>query len=263
MALIFTDSLKKDISLDDYPGRIVSLCPSVTETLIKIGLRDSLVGRTNYCYRPEGEVENIDKVGGPKGVNFESVENANPDLIIAVKEENDRNQIEKLRESYPVYVFDINNYSDALDMIIQLGELTGKQGHTVELVDKIDKKFAGIPDLKSRKTFLFLIWKDPFMAAGKRTYINNILTSHGFVNCLDQFIQRYVTLNLEVFKKLNFDIAFLPTEPYNFDEEDKKDILAFFPEAEVKLVDGEIFTWYGYRMLDAADYLKKLIEELG
>jgi hypothetical protein len=88
-----------------------------------------------------------------------------------------------------------------------------------------------------------------------------VLSSHGFVNCLDQFVQRYVTLNIEVFKKLNFDVAFLPTEPFKFDEEDRKDILAFFPEADVHLIDGEMLSWYGYRMLEAADYLKNLIEE--
>lgn len=259
MAMVFTDDMKEEIQMEDYPHKIISLCPSVTETLVKLGLKNQLTARTNYCYRPEGDVEGIKKIGGPKSIDMEAVDSTEPDLIIAVKEENDRQQIEKLREKHIVFVFDVNTYTEALDMIIRMGELMGKQEKAVEMADNIDKAFANIPQLKTPLTFLYLVWKDPLIAAGKRTYINNVLTSHGFSNCLDTFIQRYVTLNIEVFKKLEFDIAFLPTEPFEFNEDDKKDILAFFPETDVRLVDGEVFSWYGYRMLHAAEYLKKLI----
>lgn len=259
MAMAFTDDMKEEIQMDNYPQKVISLCPSLTETLVKLELKEQLVGRTTYCYRPKDEVENIKKIGGPKAIDMDVIDSIDPDLIIAVKEENDREQIEKLRERYNVFVFDVNTYSEALDMIIRLGELTGKQEKAVEMADSIDKSFAEIPQLKTPLTFLYLVWKDPLIAAGKRTYINNVLTSHGFSNCLDTFIQRYVTLNIEVFKKLKFDIAFLPTEPFEFNEDDEKDILAFFPDTDVRLVDGEVFSWYGYRMLYAAEYLKKLI----
>ncbi|MCF8218463.1 MAG: helical backbone metal receptor [Bacteroidales bacterium] len=259
MAKVFTDDLREDIQLEAVPQRIVSLCPSVTETLVKLGLKEELAGRTSYCYRPVGEIEDVEKIGGPKELDFQAIETAKPDLIFAVKEENDRNQIQKLRENYPVFVFDVNTYAEALDMIIRIGEMTEKQEKAVELSDQIDKAFAQIPQLEVPRTFLYLVWKDPLMAAGKRTFINSVLSSHGFINCMDPFIQRYVTLNIEVFKKLKFEVAFLPSEPMEFNEEDKKDILAFFPEADVRLVDGESFSWFGYRMLHAAEYLTKLI----
>lgn len=262
MAIVFTDDMKEEVQLQGIPGRIISLCPSVTETLVKLGLQNELVGRTDYCYRPEGEIEEVRKIGGPKELDMSAIGELNPELIIAVKEENDRGQIEKLREKYPVFVFDVNTYAEALDMLIRLGEMTGKHKEATDLGDRIDKAFAKIPQLETPRTFLYLVWKDPLMAAGKRTYINSVLSSHGFVNCLDNFIQRYVTLNVEVFKKLKFDMAFLPSEPFEFDEEDRKDILAFFPEADVRLVDGEAFSWYGYRMLHAAEYISEMIRKL-
>ncbi|MFO8055328.1 MAG: helical backbone metal receptor [Bacteroidales bacterium] len=252
----------KNTPVDEYPGKIVSLCPSITETLIKLGLKDRIAGRTDYCYRPEGETEEIPKVGGPKDIDPEKIDHIKPDLIIAIKEENNRQQIEQLQKAYMVFVFDITTYTGALDMIIRLGELTGKQQEAVTLSDQIDNAFARIPQLNTPRSFLYLVWKDPLMAAGKRTYINNLLTSHGFVNCLDTFAQRYVTLNFEVFKKLEFELAFLPGEPYKFTAEDKKDILAFFPQTDIRLIDGEVFTWYGYRMLHSAEYIKNMIEEM-
>ncbi|MFO8087640.1 MAG: helical backbone metal receptor [Bacteroidales bacterium] len=262
MALVFTDHSREEIHLPDYPQKIISLCPSITETLVKLGLTDRITGRTCYCYRPEQQVKDIPVIGGASDPDMDLIKQQHPDLIIAVKEENNRSHIEQLREHYAVYVFDINTYSDAIDMIIQLGELTGKQNEAVQMSDDIDKAFARIPQLEQPLVFLYLVWNDPLMAAGKRTYINSILTSHGFTNCLSQFVQRYVTLNIEVFKKLNFDIAFLPTEPYHFTEDDRQDILSFYPETDVRLVDGEAFSWYGFRMLDSASYLADFINNL-
>lgn len=262
MAIVFTDDTKTDIHLEGHPQRIISLCPSITETLIKLGLKDQLAGRTDYCYRPQGEADELEKIGGPKTIDMACVDKIKPELLIAAKEESTREQIEKLREKYPVFVFDVSTYAEALDMIIRLGEITGTQEKAIEMSDHIDKAFAGIPRLNQSLTFLYLVWKEPLMAAGKRTYINDILTSHGFVNCLHNFIQRYVTLNFEVFKMLQFDMAFLPSEPYKFDEDDKKDILAFFPQADVRIVDGEMFSWYGYRMIHAAEYLTEMIRKL-
>ncbi len=262
MPLVFTDDLKREVTLASHPERIVSLCPSITETLVKLGLSSKLAGRTDYCYRPEEEVEHIPRLGGPKDIRIEELKEIAPQLIIAVREENSQEQINTLQERFPVFVFDVTTYSQALDMINKLGELTGKEDNAVEMAHEIDQAFAQIPQLTTPLSFLYLIWKDPLMAAGKRTYINSILAAHGFVNCLDSFIQRYVTLNIEVFKKLSFDLALLPCEPYEFTEEDRKDVLAFFPHSDVRLVDGEAFSWYGYRMLSAASYLKELILSL-
>lgn len=262
MPLVFTDDLKQEVVLSTHPERIVSLCPSITETLVKLGLSDKLVGRTDYCYRPENETGHIPKLGAPKDIRTEELNKADPQLIIAVREENDREQVQTIREKFPVFVFDITTYNQALDMINKLGELTGKEEDAVKMAHEIDQAFAHIPQLSSPLSFLYLVWKDPLMAAGKRTYINSILTAHGFINCLDSFIQRYVTLNIEVFKKLSFDMALLPCEPYEFTEEDRQDVLAFFPNSHVRLVDGEVFSWYGYRMKEAAHYLKEMIQAL-
>src|SRR5689334_18071707 len=122
----FTDQIGRTISLNKTPRRIISLVPSQTELLYDLGLSDEVVGITKFCVHPEEWFRNKPRVGGTKQLNMDIIHHLQPDLVIANKEENVREQVEELASHYPVWVSDINNPDDAYWMMKELGSITGK-----------------------------------------------------------------------------------------------------------------------------------------
>ena len=120
---LFTDQLNRTILLKEKPSRIVSLVPSQTELLHALELREEVVGITKFCVHPTDWFRTKTRVGGTKTVNFDSVRSLRPDLIIANKEENVKEQVEALAAEFPVWVSDVNNLADALDMLQKLGQV--------------------------------------------------------------------------------------------------------------------------------------------
>jgi ABC-type hemin transport system substrate-binding protein len=113
--------------------RIVSLVPSLTEALFALGVGTQVVGRTRYCTQPPRAVGRIAKVGGTKKVDTECVLGLEPDLVVAVKEENTREDIEGLKEAgVPVFVGAPETVEDALEMLRELADLIGATEDVVE-----------------------------------------------------------------------------------------------------------------------------------
>ncbi|MNY09291.1 corrinoid ABC transporter substrate-binding protein [compost metagenome] len=153
---------------------------------------------------------------------------------------------------------DIFNLEDALDMIRRIGEITGTIEKADEIGSKIQANFAMLETLKQQhKSVLYLIWKNPYIAAGRNTFIDAMLNTLGFENAVKE--ERYPEAALE---ELNPDYIFLSSEPYPFKEKHIEELQTQFPQSQVVLVDGEYFSWYGSRLIDAPAYFMKLLKAI-
>ena len=249
------DDLGNKIKLEKKPERIISLVPSVTKTVADLGGRDRLIAVTNFCKYPEELIADLPKVGGPKKVKTRFIEELNPDLILAVKEENNKEQIELLQQKFPVIVFDVNNVGDAFRMIEIISEILGNPEKGTECVSEIKQGLASLPGDK-RKKAIYLIWKEPWMAAGKETFIGSMMHYAGLENIIPG---RYPTLNLENLNEAQ--TVLLSSEPFHFTGKHQKELRLIFPEKNIVLVDGEMFTWYGTMMKKAVKYFEDILNE--
>ena len=260
----FTDQLGNELSLNYPPKRIISLVPSQTELLFELGLDKEIVGLTKFCIHPIEKFAERTKVGGTKKLKIDVIRSLQPDLIIGNKEENQQEQIEALMQEFPVWMSDIYTLEDAKKAIIDIGVLVDRSPEAAYLNHLIA---AGFNDLQTlavqnglNKKVAYLIWKDPYMYAGRDTFINDVLTLNGFNNVIRE--KRYPQLELTALKALAPDLVFLSSEPYPFKEQHLEEIRAVLPKAKVMLVDGEMFSWYGSRLVKAVQYLFQLQKEL-
>jgi ABC-type Fe3+-hydroxamate transport system substrate-binding protein len=250
----FTDHLSRAVFLPKPPERIISLVPSQTELLVDLGLEEKIVGVTKFCVHPSHLRKSKTIVGGTKKYRFEVIESLNPDLIFGNKEENEQAGIEFLAEKYPVWMSDIFDLNDSLRMISDLGEITGTQSKASEIISKIESSFA--ESIPFKGTCVYLIWENPKMAAGKNTFINTMLSVAGFENLIQA--ERYPELSEENLIELSPDYLLLSSEPFPFKEKHLDAFRKLLPNSKVLLVDGELFSWYGSRLLVAPDYFKRL-----
>ena len=190
--MIFTDQLSRSIELKEFPKKIISVVPSQTEFIWDLGLKDQLVGITKFCVHPNEMYSRIEKIGGTKTLNIELIKKLNPDIIIANKEENEQAQIEELSEYFPVWISDIKTLEDALNMILELGKVFNKIEKSQTICNSIRDEFLNntIQSKKEIKTAYF-IWKKPWMAAGKDTFINHLLQLCNFKNVFENKDNRY------------------------------------------------------------------------
>ena len=264
--MTITDQLNRTIEFNFPPKRIVSLVPSQSELLWYLGLQKELVGITKFCVHPSEMFQSVKRIGGTKTVKFEEILKLKPDLIIANKEENQQEQIEELCKHYPVYISDIYNVNDALQMIKQVGLITDRKNKSEELVSNIKERYnlfkSKNSEIKSEKRVAYLIWKNPYMAAGSATFITNMLHECGFTNVFGNHKNRYPEIEIEDLKKKNLDFIFLSSEPYPFKEKHIQELQLYLPSTRIILVDGEMFSWYGSRLLYAFDYFEELIKGL-
>ncbi len=261
---VFHDQIGKTISLNSYPERIISLVPSQTELLFYLGLENKVVGRTRFCIHPADKIKSVPSVGGTKTPRIKDILALNPDLIIGNKEENEINSIEKLAQIIPVWMSDIKTLEGALEMIKGIGLLTNTCQKADELVNKISKELVLLDRLKEKtqaKTCLYLIWKDPYMGVGAETFVNDIITRCGFNNIIGH-LKRYPQLTSEDINEMSPDYIFLSTEPYPFKKKSVEEFEQLIPGSKIILVDGEMFSWYGNRMLKSIPYLNDLIVNL-
>ncbi|MFD2035224.1 ABC transporter substrate-binding protein [Belliella marina] len=248
----YTDQLNRKIYIPEKPQRIISLVPSQTELLVDLGLGEKIVGVTKFCVHPEGFKKKKQIIGGTKNFHFDKIDQLKPDLIIGNKEENYQEGIVRLAEEYPVWVSDIFDLSDAMEMMLGVGKITGSSEAAQQLVDKIRKDMDYVP--KKKGTAVYLIWKDPIMVAGKNTFIDDMLARAGFGNLVGK--SRYPEISMEELKEMDPDYILLSSEPYPFKQKHLDEFAATLPNSTIQLVDGEIFSWYGSRLLMARHYFE-------
>lgn len=263
--MIFIDQMKRRVELKDFPKRIVSLVPSQTELLFYLTSPDKIVGITRFCIHPREFYLSKQKVGGTKDFDFEKIDTLKPDLIIGNKEENYPEGIEKLAQKYPVWMSDIANVNDSLAMIKEIGKLLNETKKATLLAEKIANQFYLLDTQKtwgSPRKAAYFIWKKPLMVAGSDTYIDDILSRIGLINVFANSNSRYPEVSEQQLKVAQPDFIFLSSEPYPFKEKHIGYFKELCPRAQVKIVDGEMFSWYGSRMLDASEYLLQFKKEL-
>ena len=252
----FIDQLGRSVLLDKTPQRIVSLVPSQTDLLVDLGLESQLVGVTKFCVHPKSIRKQAIVVGGTKNVNYTKVEALQPDIIICNKEENTEGIVINCQKIAPVWVSDISTIEDSLAMIHELGEVFDKKQEALTITNGIKSEvnsFKGFIANKPLRKVLYLIWKKPYMAAGNDTFIHELLQLNKFENNIKT--NRYPEVSLSELKQA--ELILLSSEPYPFKDKDVKEIRSQ-TNAEVRLVDGEYFSWYGSRLLKAFNYFKSL-----
>ncbi len=255
--LRFKDQMNRVVLLPHMPERIVSLVPSQTELLFSLGLHDKIVGITKFCVHPKLACAVKTKVGGTKNLDLGKISALMPDLIIANKEENEAGQLYKLMQELPVWISDIQTLEDAYGMIESIGVLTMRQSEATQLTAEIKSRFEKLRPPQSKKKAVYLIWKKPFMAAANNTFINTMLEIAGFNNVLND-LARYpeITMNDLISRKPEY--VLLSTEPFPFTEIHVRELQQEMPSAKVMLVDGQLFSWYGNRLLESAAYFQEL-----
>ena len=264
MQKTFTDQLGNTITINYPPKRIVSIVPSQTELLFDLGLDDQVIGITKFCIHPIEKFASKTKIGGTKKLLIEKIRDLKPDLIIGNKEENTRDEVELLMQEFSVWMSDISNLEEAMLTITKIGELVDKAPEAAYLNHLINAGFKDLQTLAVEKninqTVAYLIWKDPYMFAGKDTFIDDILRKIGLNNIIEQ--TRYPEIELAKLQTTNCQLVFLSSEPYPFKQKHIEEIQAVLPNARVMLVDGEMFSWYGSRLVKAVNYLFHLQDEL-
>lgn len=252
------DQLGNTIHLDQRPKRIVSLVPSQTELLYHLGLEDDVVGITKFCVHPREWFRSKERIGGPKKVKIDKVKKLSPDLIIANKEENTKEDVEALRAIAPVWISDVFNLEDALEMIDQVSTICRKEKEGREIIHQVKTNFKRLRTVQHNPKVVYMIWKKPYMAVASNTFIDHILTQQlGFINILENEV-RYPEIELDRLSEVDF--VFLSTEPYPFKEKHIPEFKEYFPNAQIEIVDGEFFTWYGSRLIDAPRYFEELLK---
>lgn len=250
----------QNISNSRIYSNIVSLVPSQTELLYYLGLDEEVKAITKFCVHPEIWHKNKTRIGGTKNIKTDVIKKIVPDLIIANKEENVKDQVEELAINHDVWVTDVNNLADAVNMINDMGKLTHRpeaaSALTLQIINEFEKlKLTASIQRKIRVAYF--IWKDPYMVAGGNTFINDMMKYCGFENIFSNR-NRYPEINLRDIKERNCELIILSSEPYPFKEKHKEELQKIFPGIKIILVDGEMFSWYGSRLLKAADYFTKI-----
>lgn len=251
------DQLGREIRLSDFPKRIISLVPSISELIWDLGLKDELIGITKFCIHPDEMFRTKTRIGGTKNIHISEVKNLNPDLIIGNKEENTKEDIEELAKHFPVWMSDVNTFEDAIHLIQETGKITGKEENAKNIIGRI--RSQEIP-FKEKIKVIYLIWHEPCFAAGKNTFIDAMLEKSGFSNCITQL--RYPEITGMEIKELSPDFLFLSTEPFPFQKNHFEYYSRFLSEEKIKIVDGEMFSWYGSRMMKAFPYFEGLYKDL-
>jgi iron complex transport system substrate-binding protein len=262
---ILIDQLNISHTFLTTPKRIISLVPSQTELLYDLGLEDSIVGITKFCVHPYHLKSTKTIVGGTKQVKYDKIVTLNPDIVICNKEENTLEIVQKLKEICTVWVTDIITIEDNIQMIQDFGQLFDKRTEAQKWIDKINYAHQDFKAFVSEKPTLkaaYFIWKNPYMVAGSDNFINEILKLNNFQN-IYQNKGRYSEIELQKMQlEGDPDLVFLSSEPYPFKDEDAFEIGRYTHHAKTIFVDGEMFSWYGSRLLKAFEYFKELNKKL-
>jgi ABC-type Fe3+-hydroxamate transport system substrate-binding protein len=259
-----TDQIRRNIVLKNIPDKIVSVVPSQTELLYDLDLGDKITGITKFCIHPSHLKTEKEIVGGTKNLNIDKIRKLSPDLIIANKEENNPVQIKNLSGEFPVWTSDVKQLSDALEMIQSIGRLTGTEKKANDLALKIRMRFKQLEEAMTNFKnipVVYLIWKNPYMTVGADTFIHDILKRTAFTNIFSDKL-RYPEFNPEELKNNPPGMILLSSEPYPFQEKDIAETQKLFPSSRIRLVDGELFSWYGSRLLKSPEYLLNLRREV-
>ena len=264
------DASGRRVAVPERPQRIVSLVPSVTETLFALGLGDRVVGVTDWCIHPAAALEGVPRVGGTKNPDVARVVALAPDLVLANLEENREIDVRRLRErSLCVWVDYPRTVSAAVAQIGWLADLGASERARRDVLDPIDGALARARSRTGppRSTFV-AVWKRPWMSLSRDTYASDLLAIAGLANVCADAENRYPRIDLTDVARLDPEVVLLPDEPYRFTDEDVRE-LASGPLAgtrarrddRIVVFDGTLAFWHGPRIAPALDRLLALASD--
>jgi ABC-type Fe3+-hydroxamate transport system substrate-binding protein len=260
--------------------RIVSLVPSLTESIFQLGAGKKLCGRTEFCTQPEGEVEDIEALGGPKSIDGDRILELAPNVILASREENEKDQIMYLLSKIPVLLVDPASPEDAPLIWRALGALVGEPQKAETLACEVEKELQATKsktDERGEKgpRFIYFVWKKPWMAAGHDTYISKALALAGFQNALPEEHRRFPELSDEQLHACDADAHLFGSEPWAFHlpedllikneagvAELEKSIFRVEEGPISTLVNSESLSWYPSRAAEGLRYVRELREKM-
>jgi ABC-type Fe3+-hydroxamate transport system substrate-binding protein len=240
------DILGRTFDFTTPPSRVVSLVPSLTETLFDLGAGDAVAGITDFCIFPE----DLDRprVGGTKSPRIDAIRDLTPDLVYVNLEENLERHAKQIESFVPVFVTEPKTVDDVAELIATLGTI---HGHT-DRAGALNEALAHERGAVASFTFAVPIWKKPWMWCGGDTYVSNLVESMGGRNVLRDR-DRYPSLSLDEVLDHKPDIVFLPDEPYAFTSADAAEISG---QRVVGPFPGHLFTWHGTRTILGLRFLR-------
>lgn len=267
MAAALVDASGATLALPHPPRRIVSLVPSLTELLCRLGLADALVGITVYCREPADVLRGKARVGGEKDPDLAKILALAPDLVVANVEENLAEHVAALRGwGIAAWVSFPRTVDDGLALIRDAGALTGTEDRAREMLAEVAPLLAEVRAVTARRppvSVFYPIWREPWMTVGRDTYIHDVLAVCGGANVFAD-AERYPTVTLDEIVARRPGVVLLPDEPYRFRRAHVEELekLGEIPAARtgrVHLVDGKPFSWHGPRIAEALRVVPALL----
>ena len=264
--MTFFDDLGNELTFEKTPKKIVSLVPSITETLYDLNLEDNIVGITKFCVHPVHFKHTKTIVGGTKDAKIDKIKELKPDIVFCNKEENTPEIVKQLQEFTQVYVTVVQDIDDTIRMITKIGLMLNRRVDAQLINHKINLKLDDfkwfIKDFEVKKAAYF-IWYNPWMAAGNNTFINSLLTLNKFDNIYKNKKEIYPTIEAKRIRlEGDPDFVFFSSEPFPFKDNHVFEMGRFTHHASAIYVDGEMFSWFGSRLLKSFDYFKSLRERI-
>lgn len=266
----YTDGLYREIELKSAPKRVVSLVPSITETLFTFGAADTVVAVTNFCVEPPDALETKATVGGTKTLDVAAIKEASPDLVIANAEENREEDIRQLvRGGLPVFVTFPRTVAAAISMMRQIAEITETVDAAAPILEEAEETLAEIrasSRTRHRPRVFCPIWRRPWMTIGSDTYMHDFITVCGGRNIFADRHDRYPRVELDEVARRLPEVVLLPNEPYHFTTEHKSEFAtrSYVPavrDERIYVVDGKTLCWYGPRITDGLRFINGLLQE--
>ncbi len=244
------------------PVRIVSLVPSITELVCDLGLAQALVGRTGFCVHPAAMVRKLPKVGGTKTIDLERIRALAPTHVILNIDENEKAAADELAGFVPnLVVTHPLGPLDNLALYRLIGGVFGREAEAEELCARFQAAHDALAaESHAPRKVLYLIWKDPWMTVSRDTYVSRTLALAGLQTLPLDAGSRYPQLKLEDAWVAAAEIVLLSTEPFMFRARHVAELsaLAILAGKTVRLIDGEMTSWYGSRAIEGLAYLREL-----
>jgi len=266
----YTDGLYRNIEVKTAPKRVVSIVPSLTETLFTFGAADTVMGVTNFCVEPAAALKTKVTVGGTKTLDIEVVKGLEPELVIANAEENREEDIRQLvRSGIKVFVTFPRTVSAAIKMMRQIAEMTETLDRAEPILQEAEETLAEVTALaqtKPRPRVFCPIWRRPWMSVGADTYTHDFITVCGGRNLFADRHDRYPRVELDDVARRIPEVILLPNEPYSFRDEHKADFtdrthVPAVRDNRIHVVDGKILCWYGPRITKGLRFINGLLQD--
>lgn len=256
------DDLGRPHEFTTPPRRIVSLVPSLTETLVHWEVKDRIAGCTVYCVLPKAVVKDIPKIGGTKDPDIRAIRALEPDLVLANAEENRKEDVLAIEAFAPVWVTFPKTVADCPSMLRRLGRAVGapvaaeRDAASIERELDAHRAWTGAP----RSRAAYLIWREPWMSINRDTYIHDVLRANGMTNVFGGKSERYFETTLEEIRAAAPDYVILPSEPFPFAARHAREVAAGTGLSidRVRLAPGEDYCWFGFRTAQVFETHRRL-----